>query len=103
MEQVLNSINTPSTKTYRQYARLILSEGLDGDQIDRSYHFNRFSNMIERIIDENSTPATYKKYKKDYDTRIWGEDLINKNYPRSTRFTDLDHKNNLLLKIQGEA
>ena len=96
MEQILNSPNTPSTKTYREYARLVLSEGLDGDQIDRSYHFNRFSNMIERIIDEYSTPAIIKKNKKDYETRIWWEDIINKNYPRSTRFTDTDHKEKLI-------
>ena len=52
--------------------------------------------MINRIIDENSTPVTYKRFKKDYKTRIWFSDVVERNYPRSTRFLDKEQKERIL-------
>ena len=59
----------------------------------------RFSLMINRIIDENSTPVTYKRYKKDYKTRIWFSDVVERNYPRSTRFLDKEQKERILAGV----
>ena len=53
---------------------------------------NHFTNMIERIILENSTPVIYKKFKKDVKTRIWFSDVKERNYPRSTYFLDKEAK-----------
>jgi hypothetical protein len=52
--------------------------------------------MIDRIIEENSTPVTYKKFKKDYNTRIWFSDVIERKYPRSTRFLNKEQKEQIL-------
>jgi hypothetical protein len=88
MEQLLNSDVEPTVNRYREYAKLVLGLGMEGDQYSS---FQRFSNMIERIVKENSTPVTYKKFKKDYKTRIWFSDVVEGNYPRSTRFLDKNY------------
>ena len=98
MEQILNSDVEPTVKdgSYRGYGKLVLDLGLEGEKFASS---QRFSLMINRIIDENSTPVTYKKFKKDYKTRIWFSDVVERNYPRSTRFLDKEQKEKILQGI----
>ena len=93
MEQILNSDKKPTAKTFREYGKLVLDLGMAGEKFASS---QRFSLMINRIIDENSTPVTYKKFKKDYKTRIWFSDVVERNYPRSTRFLDKEQKERIL-------
>ena len=93
MEQILNSDKEPTATRYREYAKLVLNLGMAGEKFASS---QRFSLMINRIIDENSTPVTYKKFKKDYKTRIWFSDVVERNYPRSTRFLDKEQKERIL-------
>ena len=88
MEQILNSDVEPTVNRYKEYAKLVLDLGMEGDQYSS---LQRFSAMIDRIIVENSTPVTYKKFKKDYKTRIWFSDVVERNYPRSTRFLDKNY------------
>ena len=93
MEQILNLDKKQSSNTYKEYGKLVLDMGLAGDQHSS---LQRFSAMIDRIIEENSTPVTYKKFKKDYKTRIWFSDVVERNYPRSTRFLDKEQKEQIL-------
>lgn len=93
MEQILNSDKKQSSNTYKEYGKLVLDMGLAGDQHSS---LQRFSAMIDRIIEKNSTPVTYKKFKKDYKTRIWFSDVVERNYPRSTRFLDKEQKEQIL-------
>jgi len=93
MEQLLNSTIKPTARTYRQYGKLILDMGLAGSDYSS---LQRFSAMIDRIIEENSTPVTYKKFKQDHKTRIWFSDVVERNYPRSTRFLDKEQKERIL-------
>ena len=93
MEQILNSDKKPTVKSYREYGKLVLDLGMAGDQHSS---LQRFSAMIDRIIEENSTPVTYKKFKRDYKTRIWFTDVVERNYPRSTRFLDKEQKERIL-------
>jgi len=93
MQQILNSDKKPTVKTYREYAKLVLDLGMAGDQHSS---LQRFSAMIDRIIEENSTPVIYKRFKKDYKTRIWFSDVIERKYPRSTRFLNKEQKELIL-------
>ena len=93
MEQILNSDKKPTVKSYREYGKLVLDLGMAGEQYSS---LQRFSAMIDRIIEENSTPVTYKKFKRDYKTRIWFTDVVERNYPRSTRFLDKEQKERIL-------
>lgn len=97
MEQMLNCYETLSVTNYRSYAKLVLDMGLFG--IDCS-SLGRFSKMIDNIVLENSTPIIYLKFKRDYETRIWYTDIVEKNYPRSTRFV-CKKSRDLLLKTKG--
>ena len=93
MEQILNSDKKPTVNSFREYGKLVLDLGMAGEKFASS---QRFSLMINRIIDENSTPVTYKRFKKDYKTRIWFSDVVERNYPRSTRFLDKEQKERIL-------
>ena len=93
MEQILNSDKKPTVRRNKEYAKLVLDLGMAGEQYST---LQRFSAMIDRIIEENSTPVTYKKFKKDYKTRIWFSDVIERKYPRSTRFLDKEQKEQIL-------
>ena len=98
MEQLLNSDKKLSTNTYREYAKLVLGMGLSGLNTNE-FLSNHFTNMIERIILENSTPVIYKKFKKDVKTRIWFSDVKERNYPRSTYFLDKEQKQKILESV----
>ena len=98
MEQILNSDKKPSVKTYREYAKLVLDLGMEGDQFCST---QRFSLMINRIINDNSTPATYMRFKRFYHTRIWFSDVVERNYPRSTRFLDKEQKQRILDGVEN--
>ena len=93
MEQLLNSDVKTIVRTYREYAKIVLDLGMEGEQYSSTL---RFSAMIDRIIQENSTPVTYKRFKKNYKTRIWFSDVVERNYPRSTRFLDKEQKEKIL-------
>ena len=93
MEQILNSDKKPTVNTYREYGKLVLDFGMAGEQYSS---LARFSAMIDRIIEENSTPVTYKKFKQDHKTRIWFSDVVERNDPRSTRFLDKEQKERIL-------
>jgi len=97
MQQILNSDKKPTVKTYREYAKLVLDLGMAGDQHSS---LQRFSAMIDRIIEENSTPVIYKRFKKDYNTRIWFSDVIERKYPRSTRFLNKEQKEQILQGVK---
>lgn len=97
MEQLLNSDKKLSTKTYREYAKLVLDMGLRGN-LDE-FTTNPFKKMIERIILENSTPVIYKKFKRDVKTRIWFSDVKERNYPRSAIFLDKEQKQKILESV----
>ena len=96
MEQILNSDKKPTVNSFREYGKLVLDLGMAGEKFASS---QRFSLMINRIIDENSTPVTYKRFKKDYKTRIWFSDVVERNYPRSTRFLDKEQKERILAGV----
>lgn len=98
MEQLLNSDKKLSTNTYREYAKLVLDMGLSGLN-SNEFVSNQFANMIERIVEENSTPVIYKKFKKDVKARIWFSDVKERNYPRSTYFLDKEQKQKILESV----
>ena len=93
MEQIINSDIEPTARRYKEYAKLVLSLGLRNMTTESD---GRFARMINNIIDENSTPVIYKKFKKDFKTRIWFTDVVEKNYPRSTKFLDKQQKEKIL-------
>jgi hypothetical protein len=97
MEQLLNCDKKLSTNTYREYAKLVLDMGMQGNA--NEYGMNPFKKMIERIILENSTPVIYKKFKRDVKTRIWFSDVKERNYPRSAVFLDKEQKQKILESV----
>ena len=93
MEQIINSDIEPTARWYKEYAKLVLCLGLRSMTTASDALFTK---IINNIIDENSTPVIYKKFKKDFKTRIWFSDVVEKNYPRSTKFLDKQQKEKIL-------